>query len=43
MDTLKIGCVYKIYNINNLNLCYVGSTFKTIEHRLNKHKSIFKQ
>ena len=36
------GIIYKIVYKYNTDLCYIGSTFKTLEQRMTKHKSQYK-
>ena len=33
-----IGTIYKITKINDISICYIGSTFKTIAERWSNHK-----
>jgi hypothetical protein len=40
MTTLRIGRVYKIWTTNNPQI-YIGSTFKSLEKRLQKHEGHF--
>ena len=42
MASLRIGRIYKIYTLNDSRI-YVGSTFKTLQKRLQKHEGHFSE
>lgn len=40
---MLIGRIYKIYNINDPTIYYIGSTFNKIEKRLQNHIHAYKE